>query len=159
MQTKITIYGGNVALVDAEDYPLLSRYKWHMTNNGYVETTVVIGGKKINILMHRFIMGIPTSMVIDHKDGDKLNNTKENLRITYQSKNVVNSTKRKGTSSKYKGVSWAKRERRWRVQIKVGGKVIGGRYFEEENEAGRKYNEMAEKYFGEFARLNVIENE
>lgn len=95
--------------------------------------------------------------IIDHRDTNKRNNSPDNLRLATVTENNINAIKRKGRSSKYKGVSWQKAYKKWVVQIKVNKKGIFLGRFDTEEEAARVYNEAALKYHKEFANLNVIE--
>lgn len=101
--------------------------------------------KPIKILLHREIMGLkhaPRSAgIVDHINGDPLDNRRENLRIATESLNSLNRRKRLGLTSRYGGVSWFKDKRRpgfgcWRVAVMVNGNrtLIG--YFDDEDEAG-----------------------
>jgi len=99
-------------------------------------------------------MNPPPGVPVDHKDGDGLNNQRNNLRICTARENKQNGAKYKnGRTSRYKGVSLQKNS--WRMQIAVNGKRIR-RCFRTEIEAAKEYNSLAELHFGAFARLNAI---
>ena len=102
-------------------------------------------------------MNAPKGMVVDHIDGNGLNNRKSNLRICTKAQNVHNSRPRTNTSSKYKGVFWNKANKKWSATIHKGDKwtYIGG--FDDEKEAARAYDRKAAEFFGEFAYLNFPE--
>ncbi len=113
-----------------------------------------LGGWK-NIFMHREIMNAPAGKIVDHRDRAGLNNTKKNLRLVTRAENSRNCKKtNKPTSSKYRGVSWYGRRKRWRVQIRYNGmrKHLG--FFKNEDDAARAYDEAAKRHHGEFAGLN-----
>jgi hypothetical protein len=95
--------------------------------------------------------------IIDHIDGDKSNNSIENLRACSHQQNMRNSNSRKNSSSKYLGVNWDKRREKWRAKIKVDVQQSHLGYFTCEKEAARAYNKAAAEHFGEFANLNIIE--
>ena len=100
-------------------------------------------------------MGSPEGLQVDHINGDKLFNLRSNLRICTNQQNNRNTKSRKGSSSKYKGVSWDARNKKWISQICIGNgthKKIGR--FVCEIEAAKAYDELAKKYHGEFAYLN-----
>lgn len=116
--------------------------------------------------MARLIVKAGPGEFVDHINGDTLDNRRCNLRIVKKVHNEMNRRKRKGCRSLYKGVAWCINERSgkplsrpWRAYI--GGICTGGRIhlgkFESEREAALAYNEAAVKYFGEYAKLNVIE--
>ena len=94
-------------------------------------------------------------MQIDHINDNGLDNRRSNLRICSQSQNLMNCRKPKTLfSSKYKGVSWVQKHKRWKVSIAFKGKRKYIGHFLSEIDAAKAYNKAAEKYFGEFARLN-----
>lgn len=106
--------------------------------------------------LHRIIMKARSSrIVVDHINGNTLDNTRDNLRICSQGNNAKNREKsRNRLSSKYKGVHWC---RGWMAQIRVNYKKVHLGTFKTEEEAALVYNQAAVKYFGEFARLNIIQ--
>lgn len=113
------------------------------------------------LYMHILIMEPKDEEQVDHKDHDGLNNQRYNLRIATRSQNQYNGTKAKlyaghKPSSVFRGVSWQKREHRWRAQIQVESKRIYLGGFKVEKEAALEYNLAAAQHFGEFANLNPI---
>lgn len=146
-------------IVDDEDYAKLIKLKWNF-NGGYVVHSITSGedrGKKIR--MHRLIMHPNDDDIVDHINGNTLDNRKSNLRITNETGNIRNSRKmekKKQVTSKYKGVSWDKQMSAWKVSIRNCGKVEHLGYFNNEDVAGYVYNLKAKKIFGEFAWLNEI---
>ena len=68
--------------------------------------------------MHRMIMGLDVALV-DHRDGNGLNNTRANLRLVTVRENNINATKRRGCSSRYRGVDWCRGARAWRARVWV----------------------------------------
>jgi len=110
-----------------------------------------------NTAMHRFIMKPPDDLVVDHIDGNGLNNTRANLRICTYQQNIFN-RKGWGKDSKYKGVSWDKRSKKWRAKIRYNSKDKHLGVFEDEIEAAKEYDKEAAKLFGEFAYLNFPED-
>ena len=104
--------------------------------------------------MHRIINQTPKEFDTDHKDRNRLNNQRNNLRPCNNSKNQMNKIKSENKSSIYKGVSFIKRINKWEVKIQINGKpVLIGRY-KDEIFAAKKYDEMAKINHKEFARLN-----
>ena len=150
---NIELTKGYVAVVDDADAPLLSRYTWCVSGDTrYVVTTEQ--GKKI--YMHRLLLGAPARSEVDHIDGNGLNNQRSNLRIADRYQQNRNTAKRVAGTSRFKGVSWDKARRMWRVQLYCGGKRVSERWPTEAS-AARRYNELAATYFGEWAWLNRIE--
>jgi hypothetical protein len=103
--------------------------------------------------MHRVITNAPAGKVVDHIDRNGLNNRRCNLRICSAADNSRNSVK-KGKSSRYKGVSWNKKNKKWFSSIKYNRKFLHIGYFENEIAAAKAYDKMAHKLFGQFAYLN-----
>ena len=108
--------------------------------------------------MHRQIMIAPEGFVVDHIDGNSLNNRKTNLRICTQAQNIHNSRPRRNRSSKYKGVFWDKVNKKWSTNIRKGDKRIYLGGFDDEIEAAIAYDRKAAELFGEFAYLNFPGN-
>lgn len=108
--------------------------------------------------MHRFIMNAQKGQIIDHINGNGLDNRKENLRFCTHRQNAYNLITGTNKTSKYKGVHLLKNNGLWCVQIKIPNKRIRLGNFEREDDAALAYNEAAIKYFGEFACLNKIVN-
>lgn len=94
--------------------------------------------------------------MVDHKDGNKLNNNVSNLRWSTSSQNSQNMSKPQNTSSRWKGVHWNKHKEKWQARITYDGTLKHLGYFHNEAEAARKYDEHAKEKFGEFAKLNDI---
>ena len=92
-------------------------------------------------------------MVVDHIDGNGLNNRRSSLRICTHRQNMWNSRPR-GKGSKYKGVCWDKSRKRWIVVVRRGDLHIHLGRFDDEVEAARAYDRKAFELFGEFAYLN-----
>ena len=119
-------YGkGKFAKVDLEDYKYLNQFKWFVYKGGYVGRGVYIGkidGKKKvrQIKMHREIMEFPdVKLDIDHKNHDKLDNRRNNLRICSHRDNMINCKTYVTNKSGYRGVH--KYGLKWRAQIRVNG--------------------------------------
>lgn len=145
MKTK----SGVEFMFDLDDFDMIYSHSWCATG-GYIRTTIKC--KKVPI--HRFIMGEPDALV-DHKDGNPLNNCKSNLRICNHQENSMNHKIMSSNSSGCTGVTWNKRDKRWKVAITYKGTVYYLGCFEDYDEAVRVRKEAENKYFGEFARREV----
>ncbi len=155
---RIKLTQGKYALVDDWNYEWLNKWKWFYGGRGYaVRNASTIGGKQKQIFMHRLIMNTPEGMDTDHEDGDGCNNQEYNLRECTHAQNQMNMKSQKNSTSKYKGVCWHIKRKRWRVQIKLNYKNIHIGYFTCEKEAAKAYDKKAKELFGEFARLNFKE--
>ncbi len=154
---KIPLTHGKFAKVDPQDYIWLSQLRWHcrINPNGiYALRSIRDAGKHKKIYMHRLIMDTPLDLVCDHINHDGLDNRKSNLRNCTMRQNKANTRPTKWASSKYKGVTFAKREKKWVVYIKKDGRQIFLGYFDDEVEAAKAYDAAARKLHGEFAYLN-----
>lgn len=112
-------------------------------------------------LVHRVIWElfngpIPSGRKIDHINRIRTDNRIENLRLVDNYANSQNQSKRKGTSSKHKGVYFYKRVGKYLARLHHRDKIYYLGYFENEDDAGLAYNEKAREVFGEYASLNVI---
>lgn len=118
--------------------------------------------KEVTFRVHRWIYGEPKGFLIDHKNGDILDNRIQNLRKATRSENSRNKKKHiNGTTSVYKGVYRVKYKgvftNRYNASIKLpGNKSVYLGSFKTENEAAIAYNNAAERIFGEFSRLNKV---
>jgi len=92
----------------------------------------------------------------DHADGNKLNNTRENLRICSSSQNNMNKKLTIKNKSGFKGVHFHKPSKKWVTTIYKNGDVKFQRSFSDIQEAAHAYNKAAVEFHGEFAVLNPI---
>jgi hypothetical protein len=154
---EISLSNGGSTIVDESEYGHLIKWKWYRDTAGYVVRHDKGRGAGM-VYIHRQILGNPSRLVIDHINGDKLDNRLENLRICFQKNNSWN---RKGWGFKkmyspYKGVTKDKRGGKFIAYIMVDGKQITLGRFDNEKNAALAYNEAARKHHGEFALLNEI---
>lgn len=162
---RIPLTQGKEALVDDCDYEFLVVCNWCVSDNGdgnlYAQCTTSRtnpGGRK-HLKMHRVVsklMGYPSELNIDHKNGDGLDNRRENLRVATTSQNAANRGPQTNSKSGLKGVSWNTPKRKWHARIQVNKKLIHLGYFTDNIEAAKAYNKAAEEHFREFAWLNPI---
>jgi hypothetical protein len=150
---------GKFAIVDDADYEMLVTFFWRGHKDGYPRTSVYLGrynGKDVTrtYRIHQLIM--PRLARIDHKNGNKLDNQRKNLREASAGQNSMN---RKGSSKKwdFKGIDRSidhPRRKQWRAVIRTKGKIKRSKYFSTPDEAAHEYDRLALKEFGGFARLN-----
>jgi hypothetical protein len=144
---------GQFAIIDAPDYHKVSKYQWWVhkrRNNSYAATHH--NGRYL--YMHRLITSAPKGLFVDHIDHNGLNNTRKNLRICTAKQNRYNCRPNKGSTSKYKGVSWVPAHGKFRVRLAYERKHHYLGCFTDEKEAARAYDKKAKQLFGEFAYLN-----
>jgi len=143
-EIKLTGKRGGVALVDDEDYERLSQFKWNHLHVGYAGRSVMVDKKKSMVYMHIFIMGDTGFPEVDHKDGNKLNNQRSNLRPCTRSTNATNSGKRYPRGGYGRNVAKMKRggERPFHVMCWKDGKPVSGGYYATVEEAQAKAAEL-----------------
>lgn len=142
--------------VDIEDYDWLRQFSWHISHQGYAHRNASKSstGNKFT-LMHRMILNIVgPNIIVDHIDGNKLNNQRNNLRIGTNQLNQANSRMSKNNTSGYKGVIWNKERNKWQAQIMVNRRYMFLGRFDDIHEAANAYDVAAVKYFGSFAYTN-----
>ena len=156
-----TMKNGKQFIFDVEDYDKIKKYRWHLNGSGYVETAIyeyVDGIKKEKFFnLSRYLMGIADDdwkkVMIDHKNGDILDNRKENLRLVTPSQNGYNK-KCPVNKSGVVGVFFHKQSQKWEAHIgyENNSKTIGR--FENFEDAVKARKEAEEKYFGEYSYDN-----
>ena len=136
-------FKGGVVLVDADDIPALAPYRWrsvvcNRTRSG--EYTYVVRGPANGMnFIHRFLTQAPDGLVVDHLNGDRLDNRKCNLRVCTHQQNMVNRKFPVNNTSGYRGVSWSARHGKWRAGIKRFGKTRHLGFFEDRQQASAAY--------------------
>jgi hypothetical protein len=141
--------------VDEADVLSVQEHKWHLYQ-GYVATELPpVDGKRKFIRLHRFLVNPPDrKLVVDHMDGNKLNNQRSNLRICTRSQNAQNQRKlRTTTTSPFRGVCRLQ-SGLYRATLQVEGTRVLQKEFVDEHEAARAYDHAARRFSGEYARLN-----
>lgn len=152
---RIKLTQGKYALIDDDDYELISKYKWHAVKQPRKNFVIYYANSGIVGRMHNFLMRPQSSKIlVDHIDHNGLNNQRSNLRLCTESQNIINSRIAIKHSSKYRGVSWSNFSQRWlaniicqRVRYHLGS-------FKNEIDAARVYDRKAKKLHGKFAMLN-----
>lgn len=146
---------GLFALVNDADFKFLNQWSWFLGESGYPTRQTSIGKKILIFRMHSILRPPVKGFVIDHADGNKLNNQKENLRYATPSQNSTNSKPPYDKKdSIYKGVCHSGKN--FRAYIVINGKQKHLGNFHTETEAAVAYNVGAKKHLRKFAWLNDI---
>ena len=146
---------GYEAIIDAADVPLVDAWNWFAFPHGgtcYARRTEYSGGKISGILLHRVLLAAPADALVDHRDGNGLNNTRANLRIATFAENARNARLRKDNVSGYKGVYLESSSGRWKAGIRIGGKHHSLGYFATPESASAAYRDASARLHGEFGR-------
>jgi hypothetical protein len=148
----IPLGNGVYTYVDAADYEWLSQWIWHL-HTGYAARYQ----KHKLMLMHRAIMQPPKGMTVDHQNRNRLDNTRANLRVCTHAENACNRGKRRGTSSRFRGVGYRKDSGKYYAQLYYEGEHLFLGLFTDEIEAAQAHDYKAVEVLGESARLNFPE--
>jgi len=146
---------GKEILVDSEDFDWLNRYKWHLNEKGYAVCGIYdpVTQKTKKYRMNRMIMGFPKKFV-DHKDRDKLNNRRNNLRLASRTQNGFNSKMFSTSTTGLKWICWDKSRNQYHVSTKINQRKINvGRFdtLEQAKQAVReKILPLLEEYVGQY---------
>ena len=153
---EIPLSKGYVALVDPDTAKIANCFKWSALETGNKVYAVRENSNGKYSYMHRLILGAGPEDIVDHIDGNGLNNTKVNLRIVTKSQNAFNSFIIRG-KSKYKGV-WYKpnRPNPWVAQTQIDGVKYRLGHYQTEEQAAEAYNNFVLKFVGVYARLNNV---
>ena len=147
------------ARVDAAMLARVEAHRWRLDRHGYPLTTVydIALKKATHLFLHRMVTNAMKGVVIDHKRGNKLDARRCMLRpATYCQNSANRRGSRRGKLSRYYGVTLHKGTGKWQAQAKHNDKFVNGGLHTFEEDAARKYNEMAKRIWGPFARLNRI---
>ena len=143
-------------IVDKQDQHLLDSGGWYINNMGYVAKDKQKNNIRQRYLLHRVIMNAPKNKLVDHINGNPLDNRRSNLRLASKAQNAMNSDIRVQLGrSGYRGISWSNQAQRWLVRFWANGKQIYGGSFMTVEEALPKRNELYKRYHGEFAKGGV----
>lgn len=149
--------GKDFAKVDDSDYEALSQFNWTLavrkrkdgTVRKYAIRTCKKSEKWTSESMHGRLVGeLPKGLMVDHEDGDGLNNQRDNLRSANHAQNMMNKGKGARGTSKYKGVYKNPNSEKWRAVVSLGS-------YDTEEDAARAYDAAINRLHGEFARFNL----
>jgi hypothetical protein len=152
-ERRIPVYGKKgiivgYAKVDEADYDLLVQFRWRLHQ---AHPPHGVQYAKASVFMHRLVALVKGA---DHVDGDGLNNLRSNLRRATAAQNAQNRGKcrpNRGSTTAVRstepGVFWSQKYKRWRTQVRLGGKVVFGRTFLNHEEAIAAVRAARAKYF------------
>jgi hypothetical protein len=159
---EIPLSQGLIVLVDDEDYEWLKQWKWRRQkgHKTFYAKRHIQGNKNAQILMHREILKkklggeLGQRLVTDHRNGNGLDNRRENLRLVTRSINHQNTPPYCNNTSGFKGIT--RNRKKWMSRIVVNGYVIHIGTFESPRMAALAYNITAHKHFGNDAYFNQV---
>lgn len=161
MSKSIPLTKNLTAIVDDDDYEWLMRYKWTANEKSPGRYYAIRFGKasegdlaRRNLPMHRQILNAKSGQVVDHINGNTLDNRRNNLRLATTSQNNMNRGRQRNNTSGYMGVSWHAPSKKYQCYIKVNRKHIPLGYFHDARMAAITYDLAAKQYRGEFAKTN-----
>ena len=156
MPVTIPLTQGKVALIDAADLTLVSKFKWCAMRNRktfYAMTNIRRpDGTRMLLPMHRILLNAPPDIECDHIDGDGLNNIRSNLRLATRAENQRNRGKNRNNTTGFKGVSFRKETRKFQAHIRLNGRRVYLGLFPTPEAAHAAYCAAAMKLHGAFAR-------
>ena len=145
------------AIIDEQDFDRINQYKWNSVDNDgmgkrYYAACKIRG---MTVYMHRMVMGAQSGEMVDHIDGNGLNNSRRNLRFVVPSQNNMNQRVREDNTSGHKGISWCPDREKYQVYVNIDRKRKSlGRYRTLE-EAIYVRDRAVKEHYGEFARENT----
>lgn len=148
---RIPLHNGMVALIDPADFEIVAPIRWlahFQRDRWYVRTSH-------GALMHRIILGLPDGgPLVDHRNGDGLDNRRVNLRAASAQQNCWNS-RGHSRGTRFKGIYWYKATQQWTGQVTTpDGRRVSIGYHDDEVAAAMARDRIAAELHGEFARLN-----
>ena len=152
-----------VAIIDADSLPIIAGYRWYAAKpkahhgnrrTWYAQAIARVDGKSTTVLMHRLIIGAEKGEKVDHKNGNGLDNRRDNLRLATSSQNTANTPPPATNTSGYKGVHFHRRNKTWEASVVFEGARRHLGKFESPEDAARAYDAAAIEIWGEYAWTN-----
>lgn len=158
---KVKLTQRKYTLIDDRDFKKVNEYKWCATKGGsnifYAVRRLTISKNKIRLFyLHHAILGKKKNKVVDHINGNSLDNRRSNLQFVTYSQNSMKRHNRSHNKSGYRGVYLHNRGNRWIAQIRLKNKSFYIGSFINKKDAALAFNKMAKKFYKKFAVLNKI---
>jgi hypothetical protein len=126
----IPLINGGYSVIDDDDYELVNQFKWRLDPSGYAKRTTRLPDET-DRLMHRLIMNTPKGMLTDHRNGEKLDNRRENLRVCTNSQNTRYRLTHRSNKNGLREVCYCDQTGKWKAYATQNGKQLWlGRYDE-----------------------------
>jgi len=139
--------------ISPQDAHLLEAFDWSVDSKGYVSRLEDMeGGRQRRIYLHRVILDAPAGVLVDHRNGDRSDNTRENIRTCTHAENMRNSKVRKNNKLGIKGVYFDKHRNKFRAAIRLNTKRRSLGSYNTADEAKAAYDAAAQALHGAFAR-------
>ena len=156
---EVELTRGYVAIVDLADLETVKGYCWQARISHVGKTLLVYASRKAGnktVWMHRATLKPKANKLVDHKDGNGLNNRRKNLREATRSQNNRNRGVCLRNKSGHVGVSWNTQMGMWRADLTVDGKRKFLGLFKTVPAAVSARAKAGKKYHGEFSRKNSL---
>lgn len=150
---EVPLTRGYVALVDDADYELVIQCQWSARPSG----RTVYAQRRLGDTTQSLHTLLTGWSYVDHRNGDGLDNQRDNLRESTHAQNMYNKRLYTNSACGFKGVTLRKRDGRWQAQIQCAKKHYHLGYHDTAEAAARAYDLAARKLFGEFAHINFPE--
>lgn len=156
MAKIIDLSNGGFTVVDDIDFDELSKHTWRKDQYGYATRVKFLGKKngkqKLKTLfMHREILNAPVGKDVDHRNRDRLDNQRSNLRLASRSQNNINAKLHNNNTSGFKGVSFHKQAGKWRAYISKDGVQMALGLFDKIEDAVTRRVLAEKNMYGEFS--------
>lgn len=128
------------AIVDDSDFDAVAAFRWHRDDKGYARRYERLSdGRKAAVFLHRAVLGLSRGdgLEVDHVNRTPLDNRRANLRVATRQMQMLNRGSHRGSSSRYRGVTWQADKGKWRARVRYGSRSVPLGYFDSEEEAGR----------------------
>jgi hypothetical protein len=162
---KVSLTQEQYAIVDEEDFARVAAFafcaRWYPTSHGFyagsTQAALVMFGKDAAYTLAAFILRLPLGTLVDHENGNTLDNRKSNLRPATYQQNAMNRRIRSDNTTGFKGVRKLSSSS-WQAYIFVEEKMKLVAITSCPKLAARIRDLFSLQYFGEFAKFNFPES-